>query len=224
MGAEAAGRRYRATISSSCDAWATSIIKSMTRNVRGKHRDDFMVVAAEWVQYTGWLHAAVRKDERAVDLFSRTEELADEAGDLTIAAIAVSFKGYVARQQGRSAGVVRNAMAALHTPGVHPSQRCFDGLQAAQRYASMGERDEALRLLDDATTLMQRFTEPPRSLYWYRPPFFQMTTGMVHFALGESADAVEFLTSGLGGLPEDQCYAEWTSEYGEALSRAVEDG
>ncbi|MEU1806216.1 helix-turn-helix transcriptional regulator [Streptomyces sp. NPDC019937] len=200
------------------------IIKTLARNVRGEHRDAFVAVAAEWVQYTGWLHAAVRKDERAIDLLSRAEELADEAGDPTIAAIAVSFKGYVARQQGRSTRVVRNAMAALHTPGANPSQRCFDGLQAAQGYASMGEREEALRLLDDATTLMQKLTEPPRSLYWYRPPFFQMAMGVVHFALGESADAVDFLHSGLGGLPEDQRDAEWTWEYQNALSRATEAG
>ncbi|MBB4782830.1 helix-turn-helix domain-containing protein [Streptomyces rapamycinicus] len=195
-------------------------IRELARNARGKHRDAFLATAAEWMQYTGWLHAAVRRDERAIDLLSRAEEIADEAGDPVTAAIAVSFKGYVARQQGRSRGVVRNAMAALHTPGSHPAQRCFDLLQAAQGHSSMNEKKEALGLLEDATTLIQKEIEPPRSLYWYKPPFFQMNIGMVYWELGENQMAADFLSSGLGDLPEDQQGAEWTHEYREVLSHA----
>ncbi|MEV5506837.1 helix-turn-helix domain-containing protein [Streptomyces orinoci] len=196
-------------------------IKDLARGARGTHRSAFVAVAAEWVQYTGWLHAAIRRDERAIDLLSRAEELADEADDPTIAAIAVSFKGYVARQQGRHRGVVRNAMAALHTPGVHPAQRCFDTLQAAQGYASAGEKREAIKMLDEAVLLTQKEVEPPPSLYWYRPPFFQMNIGMVYLGLNKYTDAVDFLKEGLDGLPEDQRSAEWTGEYRQSLQQAV---
>lgn len=198
-----------------------STIKELALGARGRYRASFLAVAAEWFQYTGWLHAAIRKDERAIDLFSRAEELADEAGDPTIAAVSVSFKGYVARQQGRSSGVVRSAMAALHTPGGHPAQRCFDALQAAQGYACIGESTEALSMLDKAVALVQKEIEPPRSLYWYRQSFFQINIGMVYLGLNEYGEAADFLSSGLDGLPEDQRAAEWTGEYREALHLAV---
>src|SRR5271165_3361660 len=55
----------------------------------------------EWMSFVGWLHTAVRKDSRALALFADAEDRADEAGDGTIAAIAASFRGYLARLQGR---------------------------------------------------------------------------------------------------------------------------
>ena len=158
-------------------------IKKLAKESRGKHRDDFLSVAGEWFQFTGWLNAALRRDGQATDMLSRAEELADAAGDGTIAAIAVSFKGYVSRQQDRHRGVVRNAMAALHTPGVHPAQVCFDLLQAAQGYAALGERKQSLSLLDDATGLVAQEIEPPPALYWYTTPFFHMNIGMLHWEL-----------------------------------------
>lgn len=195
-------------------------IRKLAREARGKHHQAFLAVAAEWTQYTGWLSAAIRRDERAIDYLSRAEEQADEADDPTIAAIAVSFKGYVARQRGSFRGVVRHAMAALHTPGVHPAQICFDLLQAAQGYAELGERKQALKLLDQASARAERNITPPPSLYWYQPPFFRMNIGMVYLSLGEQGTARDYLTAGLAGLPEDQQRAEWTTEYRDALKSA----
>lgn len=84
----------------------------------------------------------------------------------------------------------------------------------------MDEKKEALGLLENATMLVQKEIEPPRSLYWYKPPFFQMNIGMVYWELGENQMAADFLSSGLGDLPEDQQGAEWTHEYREVLSHA----
>ena len=75
---------------------------------------------AEWMSFVGWLHTAVRKDSRALALFADAEDLADEAGDGTIAAIAASFRGYLARLQGRPRSAIRASAAALATPGSRP--------------------------------------------------------------------------------------------------------
>lgn len=192
-------------------------------DVRGPHRDAYAAVVAEWTQFTGWLHAALRRDRTALDLFGRAEELADDAGKPTLAASAVSFRGYMARQQGRPQAVIRASQAALHTPGIHPAQRTFDTLQAAQGYAAFGDTDTARRLLDTATTLVEIAAaagEPPSFAYWYRPAFFQLNIGLVYLELGEYATAADLLSAGLNGLPSDQQRAEWTAEYRASLTAA----
>lgn len=89
---------------------------------------------AEWMSFVGWLHAAVPKDSRALALFADAEDLADEAGDGTIAATEASCRGYLARLQGRPRGAIRASAAALATPGADPAQHTYDLLQTAQAY------------------------------------------------------------------------------------------
>jgi hypothetical protein len=88
---------------------------------------------AEWTSFVGWLHKAVRKDSRTLPLFTDAEDLADEAGDGTIAATA-AVSGDLARLQGRPRGAIRASAAALATPGADPTQHTYDLLQTAQAY------------------------------------------------------------------------------------------
>jgi len=60
------------------------------------------------------------KDSRALALFTDAEDLADEAGDGTVAATAASSRGYLAGLQGRPRGAIRASAAALATPGADP--------------------------------------------------------------------------------------------------------
>jgi len=192
------------------------------RDARGPLRDRLGRIAAEWMVYTGWLNAALRRDEQALALFERGEDLADDVEDGTIAAIATSFRGYVARQRCRPRAVVRASMAALATPGGHSAQRTFDQLQAAQGYAALGETEQARRLLDDAAERAAADVEPPPPLYWYSPAFFHLNIGMVHRDIGEHSDAAALLGAGLEGIPADQAGAEWLGEYRDAYAESRE--
>lgn len=200
-------------------------IKTMTallREVRGPHRDAFAYVAAEFVQFAGWLYAEKRSDGPAVRLLTEAESMADEIGNGTLAAQAANFKGYVARQQGRPRGVVRHFLAAFHTPGAHPAQRLGDAVQAAQGYAQLGEKGEAHRLLNDAEALMEPAANelPPDTAYWLTPTFHRLNIGLAHLALGAHSDAADQLTAGFDGLPDDQRGADWALEYWRALDEA----
>ncbi|MEV5712031.1 transcriptional regulator [Actinoallomurus sp. NPDC052274] len=197
-------------------------VMDMLRHASGPYRDELAVITADWTIFSGWLHAAVRQDARALALFHRAEELADDVDYGTGAALATSFRGYVARQQGRPRAVVRAASAALATPGVHLSQRTFDTLQAAQGHAALGDRDRVRRLLDTAAHLADEAGEPPPSVYWYTDGFFRLNIGMALVGVGEYRDAVEMLTEGLAGMPTEQRGAEWAREYEDALARAEE--
>lgn len=195
-------------------------ITGMLGEARGPLARRLGRIVAEWTVYAGWLNAALRRDGRALELLARGEELADEFDDGTIAAIATSFRGYVARQQGRPRAVVRASMAAMATPGGHPVQATFDRLQAAQGYATLGEAERARRLLDEAASRAADEVEPPPPVYWYSRPFFDLNIGVVLLGIGEHSDAAALLAEGLDGIPADQAGAEWLGEYRAALEEA----
>ncbi|MEI5136605.1 helix-turn-helix transcriptional regulator [Streptomyces libani] len=125
----------------------------LLKGARGPHRDRLAEVASEFLQFGGWMLAQERQDAKAVHLLNDAVELADEVGNGTLAAQALNFKGYIARQQGRPHGVARWYSAAAYTPGAHPAQRLGDMLQAAAGMAESGERDDALRLVESAERL-----------------------------------------------------------------------
>jgi hypothetical protein len=93
-------------------------------------------------------------------------------------------------------------------------------LQAAQGYAALGERERARRLLDDAAERAVDAPEPPPSIYWYTPAFFQLNAGIVLNRLNEYRDAADLLRIGIAGIPADQRGAEWMREYEDALTIA----
>jgi transcriptional regulator with XRE-family HTH domain len=197
----------------------TQGITALLREASGPHRDALARVVSEWTTFTGWLYAATRQDARALAVFGRAEELADEVGYGTCAALATSFRGYVARQQGRPRAVIRAASAALATPGVHQTQKTFDTLQAAQGYAAIGEREQVRRMLDAAADLAPDAGEPPAPVYWYTEPFFRLNIGTALAGIGEYRDAADMLAGGLDEMPADQRAAEWVREYEEALAQ-----
>lgn len=197
-------------------------IRNVLRDASGTHRDAFARLVAEWTAFVGWLHTAVRKDSDALALFADAEELADEVGDGTIAATAASFRGYVARLQGRPRSAIRASAAALATPGAHPTQHTYDMLQTAQAYADLGDKKEAQRFLAKASDLATAAGEPPASVYWYTEPFFRLNIGLAQLGIGQYREAADSLRSGIEEIPADQRDAEWMNEYREALAYASE--
>jgi transcriptional regulator with XRE-family HTH domain len=198
------------------------MVTGMVPEARGAHRDELVKVAAEYVQFAGWLHAETRRDREAAHLLTDAEELADEADDGTLSAQVANFRGYLARQRGNARGVVRWFLAEHNTPGAHIAQRVGAAAQAAQGYALLGKRDEALRLLDVAGNLIDVAAreEPPGTAYWLTPTFHHLNFGLAHLALSDYPAALDHFASGLGGLPEDQQSAEWTAEYRAAREAA----
>ncbi|MGR3938229.1 hypothetical protein [Streptomyces sp. BRA346] len=168
--------------------------------------------------------AQARKDSEAVQLLNDAVELADELGNGTLAAQALNFKGYLARQQGRPQGIARWFGAAANTPGAHPAQRIGDYLQAAGGLAEMREEDAALRMVEDAERLMDTAAKlpPPETAYWLTPNFNRLNMGICTLALGRYSEAADHLRTGLAGLPDDLADAPWTWEHKDALRRAVE--
>ena len=197
-------------------------LRKVLRDASGQQRDTLVRLVAEWTSFVGWLHTAVRKDSQALTLFTDAEDLADEAGDGTIAATAASFRGYLARLQGRPRSAIRASAAALATPGADLTQHTYDLLHTAQAYADLGDKKEAQRFLAKASDLATTAGEPPPSVYWYTEPFFRLNIGLAQLGIGEYRDAADSLRSGIEGITADQQGAEWMNEYQQALTYASE--
>ncbi|KUO23025.1 XRE family transcriptional regulator [Streptomyces dysideae] len=199
-------------------------VTGLLKDARGPHRDRLAEVASEFIQFSGWILAQDRQDAEAVRLLNEAVEVADEIGNGTLAAQALNFKGYLARQQGRSEGVARWYSAAAYTPGAHPAQRLGDMLQAAAGLAELGATDDALRMVENAERLtdVAAAVPPPETAYWLTPEFNRLNMGLANLGLGRYADAVDHITAGLAGLPEGLKDAPWTGEHRDALARAQE--
>ncbi|MGW1614476.1 helix-turn-helix domain-containing protein [Streptomyces sp. NPDC002285] len=199
-------------------------VTRMLKGARGPHRDSLAAVASEFVQFAGWMFAQTREDDQAVRYLNDALELADEISNGTLAAQALNFKGYIARQQGRPQGIARWFACAATTPGAHPAQRIGDYLQAAAGLAQLGERDAALRTVEDAERLMDKAAAlpPPDTAYWLTPSFNRLNMGLCTLALGRYSEAADHLRTGLAGLPDELRDAPWSWEHKDALQRALE--
>lgn len=197
-------------------------VTKILREASGPHRDDLARVVAEWTTYAGWLHIAVRKDDEALALLKRAEELADDAGDGVCASTATSFRGYLSLLQGRPKSAIRATASSLATHGAHETQRTMDMLQMAQSHAGLGDAEKARRFLEIASDMAASAGEPPPAVYWYTEPFFRLNIGMAQIGIGDYRNAVESLRSGIEDMPDDQRDADWMNEYRQALAFAEE--
>jgi tetratricopeptide (TPR) repeat protein len=199
-------------------------VTRMLKDARGPYRDQLAEVVSQCIQFAGWMLAQVRRDDEAVRLLGDALELADEIGNGTLAAQALNFKGYVARQQGRPQAVARWFSAAAYTPGAHPAQRLGDILQAAAGMAGVGEIDQAMHMVEEAEQLTDEAAAlaPPETAYWLTPEFNRLNFGLCTLALGRYSEAVDHLTTGLAGLPAEFQGAPWTEEHRDALRKAKE--
>lgn len=195
-------------------------LKTLLRETSGPHEPALTALVADWTTFVAWLHTEMHDYAKADATFAEAEEMSDDIGDGVLASTATSYRGYLALLQGRYRAAIRNTMAALATPGAHPTHLAYCTMQAAQAYAGLGDLREANRLLGQASDLVTGVGEPPKSLYWYTEPFLRMNIGLTQHAIGENRDAADSLTSGIAGISADQRDAEWMEEYRQALARA----
>ncbi|MFB7899232.1 helix-turn-helix domain-containing protein [Streptomyces xiamenensis] len=198
-------------------------LEPMLRNARGKQRDPLAEVVAEWIQFSGWLHAEARIDAPAVRRLSESARLSREIESGPLLAQATAFQGWLCRQQGDFSAAVGWFLSAHETKGAHPAQRMEHAVQAAQAYASLGDRDAAMRLLDKGQSIEDeaRASQAPGTAYWLTPNFQRLNFGLVYTTLGEMSTAADLLRTSLAELPAGHREAEWCREYRDALILAT---
>lgn len=195
---------------------------ALARQAAGPHRDALAEVAAEWIQFRGWLHAENREDDIALRLLGEAERAADEVGSGVLAAQAANFRGYVARQQGNARGIARWFLAEHNTPDSSLHQQIGAAAQAADGCARLGDADAAHKLLSWAESQLDTVENipAPHTAYWLDATFHRLNIGLGYLALRCPDVAADHLQAGLAGLPAEQQHAEWTGEYRAAAERA----
>ncbi|SHK96056.1 Helix-turn-helix domain-containing protein [Nocardiopsis flavescens] len=202
-------------------------LRRFAAEARGAAAEPAAYVAAEGVQFLGWLHAEGGHHPTAARVLAEAEARADALADAhaggVLAAQAANFRGYLARQQDNPRGMARWFGAAYHTPGATPLQRVGDAVQAAHGWALMGERVEAARLMGHAGELLDSAGEgdqAPGAAYWLSPEFSRLNLGLGHLGLGDHDQAAAHLRAGLAGLPAEWHGSEWAAEYRGFLAQA----
>ncbi len=200
-----------------------AVIEDLVVAVRGPIRPVLADVAAQWAQFNGWLRASVGELRAARSQFDRAAEWAAEAGNVDMAATALSFKGHLAWMVGQPGPLIGLSQAAQRDRRVFVGQRAFDAHQEARGHAMAGDADQTDRRLDEGVELSalaaaQSEEERPPWMYYYSPSFFTLLRGVAHRYLGRcdparNEQAIDALTAGLAAMPAESRRAEWVVDY-----------
>jgi tetratricopeptide (TPR) repeat protein len=206
-------------------------IEGLVIDARGDLRTPLVDVASQWAEFLGWLHTSRGDAAQAGRWFDRAGEWAGEAGNATMAATVLSFKGHLAFLVGQIGPAVGLSRAAQRDPAVWIGQRAYDAHQEARGLAVMGD-PEAARRLGEAAEMAEKVEESrdetPPWIYYYTAPFYKLERGWVCRYLGRdderfNSEAIRLLSQGLDELGEDR-RSEWAAEYVYHLAFALYQG
>ena len=195
-------------------------IEDFIVDARGSVRLPLVDVAAQWAEFLGWLYTSTGDAGQARRWFDRAGEWAAEAGNATMTATALSFKGHLAFLLGQLRAAAGLSRAAARVPDAWLGQRAYDAHQEARALAVMGHAAAVRRLAEAAemaAAVEEHRGETPPWIYYYTAPFYRLERGWVYRLLGRdderlNAEAIAHLSAGLAGLG-DARQSEWAAEY-----------
>ncbi|WP_338090620.1 helix-turn-helix domain-containing protein [Planosporangium thailandense] len=179
-------------------------------------------LSGQWAQFLGWLHIATGEPAAARAWLGQALEWATEAYNKDMIGTVLSFRGYLAEEQGQMGSAIGLTRVSLRDPHVFVGQRAYDQYQLARALARVGDRTDAVEALaagDDLAQAAAAYDGVMPPWHYYRSPaFFALEGGVVYRLLGQqqpdrSVQAVELLTSGIEGLPADAQGADWAGVY-----------
>jgi hypothetical protein len=206
-----------------------AVVGNLVSGARGAIRPALADVAAQWSEFGGWLAISTGQPDEARRMYDRAAEWAAEAGNTTMAATILSFRGHLAFLLGQFGATIGLSRAAQRDPAVWAGQRAYDAYQEARGLAVTGERKAAVSKLGEAAGLAALTAEqggqPPPWIYYYTQPFYALERGWAYLYLGRrdpaaNDQAIRHLTEGLAGLDEGSRRSEWAAEHRRHLVSA----
>ena len=205
------------------------LITTMVTEAVGPDRPGVLYEAAQWAQFTGWLHISTGRHPEARTWLGRALEWSTELGDPDLVATILSYQGHLSWLQLQRGPAIGLAEAALRDNRVYPGQQAYDAYAAARGYAAINNLREADRLLGLADELAHQsdtYAGPVPPWQYYRAPWFwSLERGLVHLYAARwdkthAARAVADLHAGVSGIPDDLSGANWAGEYLTHLATA----
>ncbi|GAA4208324.1 hypothetical protein GCM10022252_73320 [Streptosporangium oxazolinicum] len=192
-------------------------VEGLLAEARGKLRTPMLDMAAQYAQFSGWLHANTGREREADVFYDRVLEYGTEVGAPDMVATALSMKGHLA-WLGRKVGpLIGLSQAAQRDSATSAGLRALAAQQEARGHALAGEADETDRLLDQAVELALKSAERPDReppwIYFYSSTYLTLQRGLAYRYLGRNGQAVDLLKQGLGALAVDLQESEWAANY-----------
>jgi hypothetical protein len=197
------------------------VVEELVREGRGPARPALVLVAGQWAQFAGWLHANTGDRVNADARLSQALQWAMEAGEVNLISEVLSFQGHAACVTGYPGPVIGLSRAAQRDRSAYPGQFAISAAQEAKGHAMEGRGADADRLLDEADEMAcraaSRREEAPPWLYYHTDGFFDLQRGEAYGYLASDplyhARAAKALAAGYAALPVSAQGSEWGAEY-----------
>ena len=198
-------------------------VAEFTRSAPGPLADRLVSLAAQYAQFVAWMCIATHDHAAALAWYDRAHDWAQQAGDASMAATALSMKAHLAWSAGDPRRCIQMAEAA-RWPGsrVTPGVQGMAAQMAARGHALAGEAHSARALLGEAQALVTAAAGKPEDepawMYFYGEDWFRLQRGMAEAHLGNWSVAADLLSDGLAALPAS--YRRDRAWYGACLAHA----
>lgn len=201
------------------------LVLHLLKGARGPFADQLTATASEASQFVGWLHAAIRAHGKAGPMYDQALRLGLQAGDVDLAATALSMRGHLAWLTGNLGEMAALSQAAADL-AEGTGTRAIAVQQRGRALALMGDRSGALEAIGKAEEELANggISRDPDSLYFYGPAFLTMQRGLLLSFLAESPAeqevAADLIMTGLEALPPSIRDSEWLAWYRTHATRA----
>jgi tetratricopeptide (TPR) repeat protein len=193
-------------------------VQDMLDSARGELRHRVFDLAALYAEFQGWLFEDAGQSVRSVGWTGRSVEWAQASDNADLAAYTLMRRAQQAAALQESALAVGLAQAAGRLDGVSARIQSASAQQHAAGLALEGDELAALRVMDEAESLIDQDEEPavdPYSLAeWCTPSYVLAQRANVLITLGRSIEAIQTFDQALAIWPE-----EYRRERGLHLSR-----
>jgi len=201
-------------------------VTALLPGTSGDTADRLLVLAAEHAHWLSWVAAQERRMGAALAWLDLARGWATDAAAYDMVSWVDRVRAYYMLSGGDPVRALRTAEAARWAPEqLHPSAAAAATHTAAMAAATIGERDWARRLSEEAYALAVQAPaeeERPGWLYWLTPVRAQLQRADTAYAVRDWADAAAGFRQALDGLgdgyPRDRAYYE--QRLADACARA----
>lgn len=200
----------------------THALRQLAARARAHTRDELLLLASRFAEYTGWLVQESGDDRGALWWTDKAVELAHAGGDHDLATYAVVRRALITfyRDDGpRTVQLAHRAQAASPPPRIAG----LAAQQEAQGHALCGDHDACMRALDRARVLLERARteeDTPVIGTTHLTDPVSMITGWCLHDLGAPARAAVLLDAQIARLPEGAVRTQVRYGVRQALAHA----
>ncbi|ROP33509.1 hypothetical protein EDD30_6496 [Couchioplanes caeruleus] len=192
-----------------------ALLDQMLPNARDSVRDELLLLALRYNEFTGWLYQDACTAEQAMRFTDRSMDYALEIGRASETSYVLMRKADIAADQDKPERVIGLTDAALRGPGkLSPRSRALILRLRGRAHARLGDAGECERALDAARADVERDHEPDGLTDYCTPAYIGMEAASCWSRLEQFGKAIAAYEQSLSAWP-----AELRRDQGLCLAR-----